>query len=134
MRLNKHKTSVSVYCLLATVTNKTQMRKCTDIMALQCKDCGDRKALKCQEFPKYYSILFFQRESNAWLLILKLPFLYFSGEATASNLSFSAPAIVCHLVGIPVSLVSFLYCFFILVEGLSLLFYHASKISEKQFT
>jgi len=48
-RLNKHKTSVSVYCILATVTYKTQMRKYTDIMALQCKDCGDRKALKCQE-------------------------------------------------------------------------------------
>jgi len=54
---------------------------------------------------------FFMRESNAWLLILKLPFLYFSGEATASNLSFSAPAIVCHLVGITVSLVTFLHWF-----------------------
>jgi len=26
-RLNKHKTSVSVYCILAIVTYKTQMRK-----------------------------------------------------------------------------------------------------------
>jgi len=46
-RLNKHKTSVSVYCILATVTYKTQMRKYTDIMALQWPyyglDCGDRK-------------------------------------------------------------------------------------------
>jgi len=48
-RSNKHKTSVSVYCMLATVTYKTQMRKYTDITALQCKDCGDSKALKCQE-------------------------------------------------------------------------------------
>jgi len=45
--LNKHKTSVSVYSILATVTYKTQMRKYTDIMTLQCKDCVDRKALKC---------------------------------------------------------------------------------------
>jgi len=48
-RLNKHKISVSAYCMFATVTYKTQMRKYTDIMALQYKDCGDRKALKCQE-------------------------------------------------------------------------------------
>jgi len=48
-RLNKHKTSVSVYSILTTVTYKMQMRKYTDIMALQCKDCGDRKVLKCQE-------------------------------------------------------------------------------------
>jgi len=47
--LNKHKTSVSVYCILATVTYKTRMRKYTDIMALQYKLCGDRKVLKCQE-------------------------------------------------------------------------------------
>jgi len=48
-RVNKHKTSVSAYCVLATVTYRTQMRNYTDIMALQCKDCGDRKVLKCQE-------------------------------------------------------------------------------------
>jgi len=71
------------------------------------------------------------RENNAWLLILKLPFLCFSGVATASNLSFSAPAIVCHHVGIPGSLVSFLHCFHILVEELSLLFHHASKFPKK---
>jgi len=29
------KTSVSVYCIIATVTYKTQMRNYTDIMALQ---------------------------------------------------------------------------------------------------
>jgi len=46
-------------------------------------------------------------ENNAWLLILKLLFLCFSGVATASNLTFSAPGIVCHHVGIPASLVSF---------------------------
>jgi len=57
--LHKHKIAVSVYCIFATVTYKTQMRKYTDIMALQCKDCGDRKALKCQEFPKHGSIPFF---------------------------------------------------------------------------
>jgi len=34
-RLNKHKTSVRVYCILATVTYKTQMRKYTDTMVLQ---------------------------------------------------------------------------------------------------
>jgi len=51
-RLNKHKTSVSVYCcilILATVTYKAQVRNYTDIMALQCKDCGDKTALKCKE-------------------------------------------------------------------------------------
>jgi len=48
-RLNKHKTSVSVYCILATVTYKTQMRNYADIMALQCKDCGDKTTLKCKE-------------------------------------------------------------------------------------
>jgi len=73
-------------------------------------------------------------ENNAWLLILKLPFLCFSGVASVSNLSFSAPAVVCHHVGIPVSLVSFPHCFYILVEGLSLLFHHASKFSEQLFT
>jgi len=46
-RFNEHKTSVSVYCIPATVTHKTQMRKYTDTMTLQCKDCVDRKALKC---------------------------------------------------------------------------------------
>jgi len=34
-RKHKHKTSVSVYCILAIVTYKTQMRNYTDIMALQ---------------------------------------------------------------------------------------------------
>jgi len=47
--LNKHKTSVIVYCILATVTHKTQMRNHTDIMTLQCIDCGDNKTLKCKE-------------------------------------------------------------------------------------
>jgi len=61
-------------------------------------------------------------------------FVCFLGVATVSNLSFSAPAIVCHRVGIPVSLVSLLHCFYILVEGLSLLFHHASKFPEKWFT
>jgi len=56
---NKHKTSVSVYCILATVTNKTEMKKYTNTMALQCEDCDERKALKCLELPKHDSILFF---------------------------------------------------------------------------
>jgi len=47
--LNKHKTAVGVYCILATVTYMTQMRNYTDIMALQCKDCGDITTLKCKE-------------------------------------------------------------------------------------
>jgi len=51
------------------------------------------------------------REHNAWLLIQKLLFLCFSGVATASNLSFSAPAIVWQHVGIQASLLSFLHCF-----------------------
>jgi len=33
-KLNKHKTLVSVYCMLSTVTYKTQMRNYRDIMAL----------------------------------------------------------------------------------------------------
>jgi len=33
--VKKHKTSVSAYCILATVTYKTQMRNYTDIMASQ---------------------------------------------------------------------------------------------------
>jgi len=109
------------------------MRKYTDIMDWQWKDCGDRKALKCQEQLKHDSIAysFFMRENNPCLLILKLPFLCFSGVATVSNLYFSPPAIVCHRVGIPASLVSFLHCFYILVEGLSLFIHHASKFPEK---
>ena len=47
----------------------------------------------------------------------EIAFLCFSGEATANNLSFSAPAIVCHHVGIPGSLVSFLHCLYVLVEA-----------------
>jgi len=47
--LHKHKTSVSAYCVHVTMTYKTQIRKYTDIMALQCKDCADRNVLKCQE-------------------------------------------------------------------------------------
>jgi len=84
-------TSVSVYCIFATVTYKTQMRKYTDITDLQCKDCGDRKALKCQELLKHDSIAysFFMRENNTWLLILTLSFLCFSGVATVSNLFFT---------------------------------------------
>jgi len=57
-----------------------------------------------------------------------------SGVATASNLSFSALTTDCHHVGIPASLVSFLRCFNILVEGVPLLFNQASKFSEKKFT
>jgi len=70
-------------------------------------------------------------ENNARLLTLKLPFLCFSGVTTASNLSFSALTIVCHHVGIAVSLVSFLCCFYILVKELSLLFKQATMFSEK---
>ena len=58
-RLNKHKTSVSVYCILASVTYKTQMINYTDMIALQCKDYGDKTTLKCKELPKHDSILFF---------------------------------------------------------------------------
>jgi len=39
--LNKHKTSDNVYCILTTVTYKTQMRNYTDIMTLQSIQCGD---------------------------------------------------------------------------------------------
>jgi len=88
-RLNKHKTSVSVYCILATVTYRTQMRNYTDTMALQYKDCGEKTTLKCKEYPKHNSILFFMREKIARLLIQKLSFLCFSGVATASNLFLS---------------------------------------------
>jgi len=49
--------------------------------------------------------------------IPKLPFLCSSGVVIANNLSFSAPAIVCHHVGIPGSPVSFLHCFYVLVEA-----------------
>jgi len=69
-------------------------------------------------------------ENNARLLILELPFLYFLAVATASNLSFSAPAIVRHHVGTPASLLSFL-CFYILVERLSLLINHCFKVIRK---
>jgi len=47
--LNKNKTSVNVYCKLATVTYKTQMRNYTDIITLQCIDCGDSNTFKCKE-------------------------------------------------------------------------------------
>jgi len=72
------------------------------------------------------------RENNAWLLILKLPFLCFSEVAAASNLAFSALAIVRHYTGTLASLVPFLHCFYILVEGLSLLFHHVPKFPEKR--
>jgi len=46
-RFNKQKTSDNAYCILTTVTYKTQMRNYTDIMALQCKYWGEKKTLKC---------------------------------------------------------------------------------------
>ena len=54
---------------------------------------------------------FFMRENNAWLLIPKLPFLCFSEVAAASNLAFSALAIVRHYTGTLASLLSFLHFF-----------------------
>ena len=57
--------------------------------------------------PNMIAYSFFMTEKMARLLILKLRFLCFSGVATASNLSFQAPAIVCHHVGTPASLVIF---------------------------
>ena len=101
------------------------------IMALQCKIVVTEKRWNAKNSSNMIAYSFFMRENNAWLLILKLPFLCFSEVATTSNLSFSAPAIVCHYVGIPASLESFLHCFCILVEGLSLLFHHASMFPEK---
>jgi len=70
-------------------------------------------------------------EKIAQLRILKLPFLCFSEAANASNLSFSVPAIVCRHVGIPAFLVSFLHCSYILVEGLSSIYYYDSKFLGK---
>jgi len=49
LTLNKQKTSLSVYCILVTVTYKTQIRNYTDIMALKWKDCGDKRTLKYKE-------------------------------------------------------------------------------------
>jgi len=61
----------------------------------------------------------------------EIVFSVFFGSSYFQQPFFSAPAMVCHHVGIPASLVSFLHCFYILVEGLSLLFHHASKFSRK---
>ena len=47
-RLNKHN-SVSVYCILAAVTYKTQMRNYTDIMAFNAKTVVKKTTLKCKE-------------------------------------------------------------------------------------
>ena len=57
--LNKHKTRAYLYCILATVTHKVHVKNYTNILALQCKNSGDRKALKFKEEPKHDSILFF---------------------------------------------------------------------------
>ena len=80
-RVNKHKTSVSAYCGLATVTYRTQMRNYTDIMALQCKDCGDRKVLKCQEQPKYDSVLFFHDRKKCMVANPDIAFSVFFGSS-----------------------------------------------------
>jgi len=40
------------------------MRKYTDIIALQCKHCGDRKTLKCNS-ANMIAYSFFMREYNA---------------------------------------------------------------------
>jgi len=85
-RLNKHKTSVSVYCILATVTCKTQMRNYTDIMALQCKEVVKKQGQNVKKSPNMISYSFFMTKKIARLLIQKLSFLCFSGVATASNL------------------------------------------------
>jgi len=47
--VKKLKNSVGVCCILATVTDKTQMRNYTDIMSLLCKDGGEKTTLKCKE-------------------------------------------------------------------------------------
>ena len=45
-KLRKYKTSGYVYYKLATVTCKIHEKNYTNTMALRCKDCGDKKALK----------------------------------------------------------------------------------------
>jgi len=51
-RFNKHKISVSICCMLATVTYKTQMTNYTDIMALQCNDCDEKNNVKMQRIAQ----------------------------------------------------------------------------------
>ena len=80
-RLNKHKTSVRAYCILATVTYKTQMRNYTDIMALQCKDRGDETTLKCKEQPKHDNILFFHDRKDCMVANPEIVFSVFFGSS-----------------------------------------------------
>ena len=46
-----------------------------NIMALQCKDCGDKKALKCKEKPKHDSKLLFNDKKYCTLSNPETPFL-----------------------------------------------------------
>ena len=71
------------------MTYKTQMRNYTDIMALQCKDCGEKTTLKCKELPKYDSIPFFHDRKYCTVANPEMSFLCFSGVATATNLFLS---------------------------------------------
>ena len=80
-RLNKHKTSVSVYCILATVTYKTQMRNYTHIMALRCKECGDATTLKCNEWPKHDSMLVFHERKDCTVVNPEIVFSEFFGSS-----------------------------------------------------
>jgi len=65
-RLNKHKTSVSVCCILATVTYKTQMRNYTDIMA---KIVVTKQCQSAKNNPNMIAYSFFMTEKIARLLI-----------------------------------------------------------------
>jgi len=58
--LNKHKISVSVYCILPTVTYKT--KKIHRYYGLAMQRLGDRKVLKCQEYPNMIAYSSFMRK------------------------------------------------------------------------
>ena len=73
--------SVSVYCILATVTYKTQMRNYANIMALQCKDCGEETTLKCKEYPKRDSTLFFHDRKDCTVANPEIVFSVFFGSS-----------------------------------------------------
>ena len=50
-------------------------------MALQCKDCGDKKALKCKEEPKYHSTLFFRDKKYCALANSEIAFYVLFGTS-----------------------------------------------------
>jgi len=94
--------SVSVYCILATVTYKTQMRNYIDIMALQCKGCGEKTMLNAKNSPNMIAYSFFHDRKDCTVANPEIVFSVFS-VTTDSNLFLSTSS------SLPTSFLLFLY-------------------------